>query len=112
MVYDDFFNLNKDCEYFNASYGVVPKSVSSFHHKMLLECESNPYKWFTQNYKRKVIQTKQKLAPYLNADVSDFEIVDNSSSAANLVFNSLTFTSESVIIVLDTLYIYSSQNIS
>lgn len=47
-----FLTLNKDCEYFNASYGVVPKSVSSFHHKMLLECESNPYKWFTQNYKK------------------------------------------------------------
>lgn len=104
MVYNDLFNLNKDYEYFNASYGLVPKSVSFFHHKMLLDCESNPYKWFTQNYKRKVIQTKKKLAPYLNADVSDFVIVDNSSSAANSIFNSLTFTSKSVILVLDTAY--------
>lgn len=98
------FYLNKDDDYFNASYGVVPRSVSEFHHNMLLECESNPYKWFTQTYKHKVIHTKQRLAPYLNADTSDFVIVDNSSSAANSVFNSLKFNTDSVIVVLDTAY--------
>ena len=98
------FHLNPENLYFNASYGVVPKSVSAFHRDLLVECEANPYKWFTQTYKHKVIEAKRRLAPYLRASAADVVLVDNSSSAANSVFNSLTFDAKSVIIVLDTAY--------
>ena len=91
-------------DYFNASYGIVPKCVSDYQRNMLFECESNPYKWFTQTYKDKVIQTKKRLSSYLNASVSDFVIVDNSSSAANSIFDSLQLSNTSVIILLETAY--------
>lgn len=98
------FGLDSGINYFNASYGVVPKSVSSYHSKLLEECESNPYVWFTKKYQRKLIEVKDRLVKYLNCRREDFVIVDNSSSAANSVFNSLEFNEKSVIVILETAY--------
>jgi isopenicillin-N epimerase len=89
---------------FNASYGVVPKSVLAYQTSLSLECEANPYLWFTETYQQRLAATKKRLVPYLSADDSDFVFVDNSTSAANSVFNSLCFDEDSVIIVLQTVY--------
>lgn len=93
-----------DDHYFNASYGVVPKSVLAYQSSLCLECEANPYLWFTEKYQQRLEATKKRMAPYLGADESDFVFVDNSTSAANSVFNSLYFDQDSVIIVLQTAY--------
>lgn len=98
------FNLSPNMDYFNASYGVVPKYVSDYHNLLILHCERNPYIWFTKKYKLMLTYTKIKLAPYLNTTTNSFVIVDNSSSAANSVFNSINFDEKSVIIVLETAY--------
>lgn len=89
------FCINKNALYFNASYGVVPKNVREYHSKLLTECEHNPYKWFTSKYKNKVLETKLRLSSYINCSTHDFVIVDNSSSGANSVFNSIPFDSKS-----------------
>ena len=98
------FSIDKNALYFNASYGVVPKSVREYHYNLLSECEHNPYKWFTSKYKEKVLETKHALSNYLNCSTHDFVIVDNSSSGANSVFNSLELDSKSAIVVLETAY--------
>lgn len=90
--------------YFNASYGVVPNSVLRDQRTLSLECESNPYRWFTETYHVRLSETKMRLAPYLGSDTSDFVFVDNSTSAANSVFNSLSFDKSSVVIILETAY--------
>lgn len=98
------FSIDEEALYFNASYGVVPKYVREYHYNLLSECEYNPYKWFTSKYKEKVLETKHALSTYLNCSTHDFVIVDNSSSGANSVFNSLEFDSKSAIVVLETAY--------
>lgn len=104
MNYLNRFYIDADTRYFNASYGVVPRSVRAYHEELLRECESNPYKWFTRTCKTKIRATKTRLATYLNCDVDDFAIVDNSSSGANSVFNSLALDENSVIVLLETAY--------
>ena len=55
---------------FNASYGVVPKSVLAYQTSLSLECEANPYVWFTETYQQRLAATKKRLVPYLSADDS------------------------------------------
>lgn len=98
------FLIDSDIVYFNCSYGVVPNDVHEYHKSLLLECERNPYKWFTSVYKHKLIETKKGLSYYLNCSSEDLVIVDNSSSAANSIFNSLSLDETSAIIMLETAY--------
>lgn len=96
--------FNIDSNYFNASYGIVPKHVLAYHRALLDECERNPYRWFTDLYAPRLAELKMRLAPYIGAEPSDFVFVDNSTSAANSVFDSLYLDETSAIIVLETAY--------
>lgn len=102
------FYLESD-HFFNGSYGVVPQSVLAYQRDLSVECERNPYRWFTETYQTRLADTKRRLAPYLGADPSDFVFVDNSTSAANSVFDSLCcfdscFDTPAVVIILETAY--------
>jgi selenocysteine lyase/cysteine desulfurase len=71
---------------------------------LLEEVESNPYVWFTRTYQKKLIEVKHRLSKIMNAKREDFVVVDNSSSAANSIFNSFVFNEQSVIVMLETAY--------
>ena len=98
------FDLSSDINYFNASYGVVPKFVRSYHSQLLEEVESNPYVWFTRTYQKKLMEVKHRLSKIMSAKREDIVVVDNSSSAANSIFNSCVFNEQSVIVMLETAY--------
>jgi len=104
MSLKEFFLLESSKTYFNSSYGVVPRYVHEYHKSLLLECEKNPYNWFTKIYKNKLIEVKRELSKYINCLTEDLVIVDNSSSAANSILNSLVLNENSVIIMLNTAY--------
>ena len=104
MSSKDCFFIESKMTYFNSSYGVVPKDIHEYHKALLIECEKNPYNWFTKIYKNKLIEVKNELSKYINCLGEDLVIVDNSSSAANSIFNSLVLDENSVIIMLDTAY--------
>lgn len=102
-----YFSLTNPQGYFNASYGVVPKPVHAYHQMLLNQCESNPYRWFTRDCKDLIHATKHKLSTdYLHCDPNDVVLVDNSSSGANSVFESIITTSDrkSAIVLLRTAY--------
>ena len=63
MSSKDCFFIESKITYFNSSYGVVPNDVHEYHKSLLLECEKNPYNWFTRIYKQKLIEVKEN---YLN----------------------------------------------
>lgn len=84
------FGLENHIGYFNASYGVVPRKVRRYHQHLLDRCEKNPYRWFTREYQPMVRATREKLTPYLDCeDPDDLALIDNSSSGANSVFQSV-----------------------
>lgn len=100
------FQIDHGLTYFNSSYGTVPTYVSNYQKRLLQECESNPYEWFTRTYKDKLGVTKHKLSTYLHSNPKDFVFVDNTSSGANSVFNSISSqcNASSAIIILDIAY--------
>lgn len=100
----DYFQINKNIINFNCSYGTVPKMVKEYQEKLLSECESNPYEWFTKTYREKLDVVRQQLSSFLHCQKCDLVFVDNTSSGANSVFNSISFHKHSAIIILDIAY--------
>ena len=100
----NYFQINKNIINFNCSYGTVPKMVKEYQEKLLGECESNPYEWFTKTYREKLDVVRDRLSSYLHCQKCDLVFVDNTSSGANSVFNSISFHKHSAIIILDIAY--------
>tara|TARA_Y100000389_G_scaffold129835_1_gene127281 strand:- start:295 stop:1500 length:1206 start_codon:yes stop_codon:yes gene_type:complete len=100
----NYFQINKNIINFNCSYGTVPKMVKEYQEKLLSECESNPYEWFTKTYREKLDVVRQQLSSFLHCQKCDLVFVDNTSSGANSVFNSISFHKHSAIIILDIAY--------
>lgn len=98
------FQVSKDVLNFNCSYGTVPKVVREYQKDLLEKCESNPYEWFTKTYRDKLECVRTKCAKFLSCRKEDFVFVDNTSSGANSVFNSIDFRSNSAIIITDIAY--------
>lgn len=103
-MYMNYFQINNNIINFNCSYGTVPKMVKEYQEKLLGECESNPYEWFTKTYREKLDVVRDRLSSYLHCQKCDLVFVDNTSSGANSVFNSISFHKHSAIIILDIAY--------
>lgn len=100
----DDFQLTKTVVNFNCSYGTVPKVVREYQNNLSAQCESNPYLWFTKTYREKLESVRIKLAKFLSCRKEDFVFVDNTSSGANSVFNSIDFRSNSAVVITDIAY--------
>jgi len=98
------FQLFKDVVNFNCSYGTVPKVVREYQNDLSVTCESNPYEWFTKTYREKLESVRIELAAFLSCRKEDFVFVDNTSSGANSVFNSIDFRSNSAVVITDIAY--------
>lgn len=103
--FEDLFCIDPSITYFNASYGVVPKKVRAAHEALLDECEANPYAWSTRVYHEKVTRVKNRLSDLLVCESQDLVMLDNSSSAANSIFDAIDFTvKNATIVLLETAY--------
>lgn len=94
----NFTNLN------HGSFGAVPKPVHEKQMEYFLEQEAYPDTWFRQSMYEKMDASREVIARYIRAHVSDVVLVENASSAVNSILRSMQFQQGDKVLRLDTSY--------
>ena len=104
-IRDAMFFLDKDVAFTNhGSFGTVPKPVQEAQSAKQREVEWNPDLWYRWNLKPEYLRACEAVAKFVQAAPHEVVLVENATSAVNIVFRSLKLCAEDGLLVTSLTY--------
>jgi isopenicillin-N epimerase len=99
------FLLNPKINFLNhGSFGACPKAIFEDYQKWQLELEKDPVQFITKLGPAALINSKNSLAKFINADSADFVFVPNPTHAINILRDNLKLNPGDEILTTDLEY--------
>ncbi|KAI5359011.1 Putative aminotransferase class V domain, pyridoxal phosphate-dependent transferase, major [Septoria linicola] len=94
----DYRNLN------HGSFGTYPRAVRTSLRALQDECEGQPDRFIRYTYPRKLDESREAVAKYLNVPTETVVFVPNATTGVNTVLRNLVWQPGDVIIYFSTIY--------
>ena len=89
-IRESLFLLDSKTAFANhSSYGTVPRPIFEKYLQLLRQVEVNPDKWFRLTYKSLYLNACEAVAEFIGASKGEVVLVENASTAVNVVLLSL-----------------------
>jgi hercynylcysteine S-oxide lyase len=79
-------------------YGTIPKPVGEAAAEWAKTIESNPDRFHKLTYIPKLIESRQLVADFINADLDEVVLVNNTTTGVNTVLRNFEWDEEDVLI--------------
>lgn len=104
-IRDAMFFLDKDVAFTNhGSFGTVPKPVQEVQSANQGEVERDPDLWYRWNLKPEYLKSCEAVAKFVHAPSHEVVLVDNATSAVNIVLRSLKLRTEDGLLITSLTY--------
>jgi len=101
----DYFLLDQDVTFLNhGSFGATPKPVLEAYQDWQRRLERQPVLFLGREYDSLLLESRQALGEYLNADAAELVYIPNATHGANIIARSLKLQTGDAILTTDHEY--------
>ncbi|MGA1249044.1 MAG: aminotransferase class V-fold PLP-dependent enzyme, partial [Candidatus Kapaibacteriota bacterium] len=105
----DLFMFDKSITFLNnGSFGATPKSVLEYQDAIRQRMELQPVNFMVQQLPKLLRDSLQMIAPFIGANADDLAFVDNATTGANTVIQSLMHSWKKGDEILTTNHVYGA----